>query len=135
MTVTRRDASIDIALLFLTWRMAASWPAPANAAGGVAMADRDARLVGAWQKTSGGACAAGYAAHLRFQPNGLYFGNTDPPGAFTWWDGGTWQVPEPGRLALSTANDAVVTYRYVLDGDTLSVTDPSDCQFSYRRSG
>jgi hypothetical protein len=43
-------------------------------------------------------------------------------------------MPAPGQLAMSTANDAVVTYRYVLEGDTLSVTDPSGCQFSYRRS-
>ena len=98
------------------------------------MAERDARLVGAWQKSGGGACAAGYAAHLRFEPNGLYFGHTDPPGAFTWWDGGTWQTLAPGQLAMSTANDAVVTYGYAVGGDTLCVTDPSGCQFSYRRS-
>ena len=97
------------------------------------MADRDARLVGAWQKTGGGDCAAGYAAHLRFEPNGLYFGHTDPPGGFTWWDGGSWQVAAPGRLALSIANDAVVTYGYAVDGDALSITDASGCSFSYRR--
>jgi len=97
------------------------------------MADRDARLVGVWQKIHGGECATGYAAHMRFEPNGLYFGTTDPLGAFTWWDGGTWQVPAPGRLALSTANDAVVTYDYAIDGDTLAITDPTGCHFSYRR--
>jgi hypothetical protein len=97
------------------------------------MAERDARLVGVWRKSGGGACADGYAAHLRFEPNGLYFGNTDPPGAFTWWDGGTWQVTAPGRLAMSTANDAVVTYDYAVEGDALRFTDPAGCQFSYRR--
>ena len=101
--------------------------------GRMAMADSDARLVGAWHKSDGGDCAAGYPAHLRFQSNGLYFGTTEPPGAFTWWDGGTWRVPAPGRLALSTANDAVVTYGYTLDGDILAVTDPAGCRFSYRR--
>ena len=98
------------------------------------MANRDAKLVGEWHKNHGGDCAAGYAAHIRFEPNGLYFGTTEPPGAFTWWDGGTWQVPAPGRLALSTANDAVVTYVYAVDGDTLAVTDPAGCKFSYRRA-
>lgn len=98
------------------------------------MADRDARLVGAWLKAGGGDCAAGYAAHLRFEANGLYFGTTEPPGAFTWWDEGTWQTSAPDRLALSTANDAVVTYVYAVDGETFSVTDASGCQFSYRRA-
>ena len=98
------------------------------------MASGDDRLVGAWQRSSGGVCASGYAARLRIQPNGLYFGETDPPGAFTWWDGGTWRVPEPGRLSLSTANDAVVSYGYQLVGDTLTITDDKNCHFSFRRA-
>jgi hypothetical protein len=93
----------------------------------------DPRLVGQWQRHSGGPCAAGYAAHLRIEANGLYFGQTEPPGAFTWWDGGTWRVNEAGRLSLSTANDAVVTYGYRIDGDVLSFTDDKDCRFSFRR--
>ena len=101
---------------------------------GVDMTKRDDRLVGAWQRSSGGACAAGYAARLRIEPGGLYFGETDPPGAFTWWDGGTWQVPETGRLSLSTANDAVVSYGYRVEGDTLTITDAKDCTFSFRRT-
>jgi hypothetical protein len=99
------------------------------------MAELDAKLVGTWRKSGGGDCASGYAAHMRFEANGLYFGTTEPPGAFTWWDGGTWRVPATGRLALSTANDAVVTYSYLLEGGELAVTDPSGCRFSYRREG
>lgn len=95
--------------------------------------DKD-RLVGSWSKSGNEPCAAEYAAHLRIEPNGLYFGTTEPAGGFTWWDSGTWRVTAPGRLALSTANDAVVTYAYSLDGDVLSVTDPSGCRFSYRRA-
>lgn len=94
----------------------------------------DARLVGSWQKSHGGECAAGYAATLRVDAGGLYFGATDPPGAFTWWDGGSWRVPAPGRLALSTANDAVVTYGYSLHGDTLHIVDAAGCRFGYRRT-
>lgn len=91
-------------------------------------------LVGVWRRSSGGACAAGYASQLRIEPNGLYFGETDPPGAFTWWDGGTWRVDEPGRLKLSTANDAVVGYGYRLEGDTLTIVDDQGCELSFRRT-
>src|SRR4051812_33751143 len=97
------------------------------------MAERDSKLVGTWLKVKGGDCAAGYAANLRFEANGLYFGTTEPPGAFTWWDGGSWNIAEPGRLAMSTANDAVVSYSYTVDDNTLTVTDAAGCHFSYRR--
>ncbi|PAU65650.1 hypothetical protein BZL41_05615 [Pseudomonas sp. PIC25] len=98
------------------------------------MTAHDPRLVGSWQKIDDAACAAKYAAHLRFEPTGLYFGSTEPAGGFTWWDGGTWATDVPGRLALSLANDEVVTYAYSLDDDTLIVDDPSGCRFRYRRA-
>lgn len=98
------------------------------------MGDIDSKLVGAWRKTSHESCAAGYAASLRFEANGLYFGESEPPGAFTWWDNGTWRLVAPGTLALSTANDAVVRYAYALAGDALTFTDPSGCRFSYSRA-
>jgi hypothetical protein len=94
---------------------------------------RTLALVGVWRKAGAGECASQYAARLRFEPNGLYFGEAEPPGAFTWWDGGTWRVPAPGRLALSIANDAVVEYAYALDGDDMLVTDASGCEVGYRR--
>ena len=97
------------------------------------MAGSDDRLVGVWRRTAGDACAAGYAAVLRVQADGLYFGETDPPGAFTWWDGGTWRVTAPGRVSLSTANDAVVSYGYRLQDATLTITTDDHCSFSYRR--
>ena len=97
------------------------------------MNETDHRLVGVWSKADSEPCGADYAAHLRIDPNGLYFGTTEPPGAFTWWDGGTWDVSAPGRLDMSTANDAVVRYSYTLDGDLLTITDPTGCRFSYRR--
>jgi hypothetical protein len=98
------------------------------------MADTDRTLVGAWVRTTDDPCAAQYAAHLRFEPNGLYFGTTEPPGGFTWWDGGTWRIAAPGRLSLATANDAVVTYDYTAMGDRLTITDASGCQVTYRRA-
>lgn len=91
-------------------------------------------LIGQWRRLPGQtACAAGYAALLDIRAGGLYFGTTDPPGAFTWWDGGTWRIKSPGRIALSVANDAVIEYGYALNDDRLSFTDASGCAFSYQR--
>lgn len=98
------------------------------------MADIDPRLPGTWRMSEQAPCAAGYAAHLRFEVGGLYFGSTEPAGGFTWWDQGRWQVPAAGQVALSTANDEVVTYAYSLIDGTLTFTDPSGCSFSYKRS-
>ena len=98
------------------------------------MSNIDSKLVGKWRKTSREACAAGYAANLRFDANGLYFGEAERPGEFTWWDNGTWHLIEPGTLAMSTANDAVVRYGYALAGDSLNFTDPTGCRFGYARS-
>ncbi len=97
------------------------------------MTKADLRLVGQWHRSSVTADATGYAGYLRFAADGLYAGQADPPGAFTWWDGGTWATRAPGQLALSTANDAIVTYSYELDSDTLTITDASGNAVIYRR--
>jgi hypothetical protein len=107
-------------------------PSGVSARGSTAV--RDDPLIGLWRKVGNPPCAAGYAAELRIEPNGLYFGATDPPGAFTWWDSGTWRVKTPGQLALSTANDAVVVYAYSLRGQTLTITDTLGCCISYQRA-
>jgi hypothetical protein len=93
-----------------------------------------AGLAGEWTKLEAPPCAALYPASLRFEPNGLYRGASDPPGAFTVWDVGTWRPEGSGRLALSTANDAVIAYAAALSGDVLTITAPDGCRFSYRRS-
>jgi hypothetical protein len=90
------------------------------------------RLVGTWRQTAPPACASSYPALLEFQSNGLYRGTTDPPGRFATWDVGTWTV-HGGDLAMSTANDAVVRYRFTLVDDVLQVSDPAGCTFAYRR--
>lgn len=98
------------------------------------MVEHDPRLPGTWRRSGQEPCAAGYAAHLRLEDGGLYFGSTEPAGGFTWWDQGRWEVSAPGRLALSTANDEVVIYAYSLIDGTLTFTDPSGCSFSYKRA-
>lgn len=99
------------------------------------MTEHASKLPGSWHKSSQEPCAAGYAAHLRFDADGLYYGSTEPPGGFTWWDQGTWALAGPGQLALSTANDEVITYAFSLIDDTLTFTDSTNCRFSYRRDG
>lgn len=99
------------------------------------MNNAESRLVGAWQRSSAAPCAAQYPAHWQVEANGLYSGQTEPPGEFTLWDSGTWRVKAPGELALSVANDEVIPYRYTLAGDVLSITDAQGCRFDYRRSG
>ena len=95
----------------------------------------DPELIGTWQRSGSEACAARYAASLHIEANGLYSGQPEQAGEFTWWDAGTWRVNSPGQLALSVANDEVITYRYTLTGDVLTITDPQGCTVAYRRSG
>lgn len=90
-------------------------------------------LIGWWRRQPGEDCGTDYAAELRFDPDGSYEGATDPPGEFTWWDSGTWRVIDAGRVSLSIAHDAVVSYRYELAADRLTIIDSSGCRVGYRR--
>lgn len=127
-TWPRPCRAVAMALLVAVVNTACGWVQP-----GVTMTKTEPTLPGQWTRSSGGPCADGYAHHLRIEPQGLYFGSTEPPGGFTWWDGGTWRVTAPGRISLSTANDAVISYGFSLNGDTLSFTDDKNCQFAFRR--
>lgn len=92
-----------------------------------------AELVGGWIKITRSECSAPYPDRLRFAENGLYAGEKDPPGTFTLWDAGTWQVAGVGQIRISTANDAVIAYRFTQSGDRLRFVDPDGCEFEYRR--
>lgn len=92
-----------------------------------------ATLVGSWVKTTRSECSAVYPDRLRFAENGLYAGERDPPGSFTLWDTGTWEISGAEQVRISTANDAVISYRFRLSGDTLRFVDPDGCEFEYRR--
>lgn len=91
-------------------------------------------IVGGWEKTSSARCDQRYPDRLQFQENGLYIGQKDPPGSFSFWDVGTFEVVDEQEIKLSTANDAVIAYAYALSADTLTFTDPDGCAFSYRRA-
>jgi len=90
-------------------------------------------LIGSWGKRAGDACAGPYPAQLTILPGGHYRGSAAMSGEYTVWDVGTWAETEPGVLALSTANDAVIRYRYSLSGDRLQFEDPDGCTIAYAR--
>lgn len=92
-----------------------------------------AALVGSWVKMTRSECSAAYPDRLRFAENGLYEGEKDPPGTFTLWDVGTWELVGTEQIRISTANDAVISYRLTQSGDTLRFVDPDGCEFEYRR--
>jgi hypothetical protein len=127
-----------VALLSALWwtapRLADDGPTDDRLRQGPAM-NGDPGLVGMWQRSGSEQCAARYASSLHIEANGLYTGKPAEAGGFTWWDAGTWRVNSPGQLAMSVANDEVITYRYTLSGDALRITDAEGCTVAYRRSG
>lgn len=90
-------------------------------------------LLGTWQKVSTGSCAQPYPAVLQLQEGQIY---TSQPGAdqgFTLWDVGEYEVLSDREIRISTANDAMRSYRYALSEGTLTITDADDCDIQYRR--
>lgn len=91
---------------------------------------------GEWTRLPGAPCAAAYPDRIHFREGGLYVGSREPEGSYTEWDAGTWKVVAPGRVDISTANDAIRSYDYSVDGGgVLSFRDANGCEFSYRRAG
>jgi hypothetical protein len=99
----------------------------------VSMNQSTVQLRGVWHKTSRSQCAEQYPDRLDIREGGLYFGQKDPAGSFTQWDAGTWEVAGPEQVKMSTANDAVLSYNFLLAGDVLTFTDPQGCEIQYRR--
>lgn len=92
------------------------------------------QLVGSWQKVTDSVCSRLYPNLLQFRENGLYFGQMDAQGGYTLWDAGAYQVIEAGTLELSTANDALVRYRFWLADERLMFVDANGCRFEYQRT-
>ena len=95
---------------------------------------KDTDLVGIWEKITSSPCSRAYPRRLEFRENKLYFGHVDTPGAFAMWDAGTFELVDDRQMRLSTANDAVVGYRFSLSSDVLTFVDPQNCEFKYRRA-
>jgi hypothetical protein len=111
---------------------AGSAPAPGSGLGDV-MTTANAGLTGRWTKATASTCADRYPDHLEFRDPNLYAGRKQD-GGFTVWDVGTWEVADPTHVAISTANDAVIRYRFSRTPDALTFVDDQGCEFSYRRA-
>jgi hypothetical protein len=96
--------------------------------------DRANPLAGSWEKTTVSACSESYPDHLVFKANRIYAGRREPPGTFTTWDAGTYEITGPDRVRISTANDAIVSYGFTIEGDVLTFVDEDACRFAYRRA-
>lgn len=63
----------------------------------------------------------------------MYFGHKVPPGTFTLWDVGTYEIVCPEQVKISIANDAIVTYEFSISDEILAFIDQDDCEFRYQR--
>ena len=90
-------------------------------------------LYGRWEKLPHPPCAQRYPDSLEFQERGLYVGRSEPPGTFTLWDAGTFELLDSQHLQLSTANDALVTYDVSWQQGRLTFVDADGCVFAYRK--
>ena len=90
-------------------------------------------LTGIWEKIDVFPTGLPYPDRIVFQENGLYFGQKEPPGTYTEWDVGKFEVEGETRVRLSTANDAIITYEFSLEGDVLTFVDAEQHQLKYRR--
>lgn len=101
---------------------------------GEAMSTQALQLVGNWEKFTSSMCSQIYPDTIHFQEGRLYFGQKDPPGTFTQWDVGTYEVIGHKQINISTANDAIITYEFSISDDILTFIDLEGCEFNYRRT-
>lgn len=100
---------------------------------GEAMPEPVTQLVGNWEKITHSACSEVYPDRIQFLEGESYFGHKDPPGTFTRWDVGTYEIASPRKIKISTANDAIITYQFDMTDGVLAFIDPEGCEFKYRR--
>lgn len=86
-----------------------------------------------WRKEPGGPCVALYPAEIEFR-GATYLGRKAPDQGFIVWDAGSYEVVGPDEVKISTATDAIVSYRAVFSGNALTLIDHEGCEVSYRRS-
>ena len=92
------------------------------------------RFVGYWQKVTQNQCSAAYPDWLEFRSDNMYVGRSLEPGAFMQWDVGRYDIVNSEQVAISTANDAFISYRFAINDQRLSFVDPDGCEFCYQRS-
>jgi hypothetical protein len=91
------------------------------------------QIVGDWEKATGSNCSEKYPDRIQFQEGGLYFAQNDPPGRFTIWDVGTYEVVGQKAIKISLANDAIIPYEFSVSVELLTFRDSDGCEFEYRK--
>jgi len=88
---------------------------------------------GKWRKVSVSECGKLYPDEIEFF-GARYLGRKGRSGqSYIVWDAGTYAADGPGRVKITTSTDEQVIYRYALEGDTLTFTDPHGCELRYSR--
>ena len=96
------------------------------------MTQSSQQLVGTWEKITDSECSRKYPDRITFQEGKLYFAQSDP-GTFTFWDVGTYEATSPKSVKVSTANDALISYKFSISENIVSFVDPDGCEFKYQR--
>lgn len=96
------------------------------------METKDA-LIGRWTRQATEACAESYPDALEFGAGGVYHGSAGAGQGFVQWGGGDYQLLEDERIKLQDQRDAMVEYRFSLDGGTLRFVAPDGCEIVYTR--
>ena len=91
------------------------------------------RLAGKWKKVSTSQCDESYPAEIEFSERPRYLAKKGQGQGFICWDAGTYEEKGTDQVKISTATDAQILYRFSINGDTLTFTDPDGCEFKYRR--
>lgn len=99
---------------------------------GEIMRDRTA-FVGSWKRITNTSCSRAYPTQLEFRANGLYIGTGAQLSIAPGWDNGTYEIVNLTQVKISTANDAILTYKFLIADSTLRFVAPDGCEFQYQK--
>lgn len=90
-------------------------------------------LTGNWIKVTEKECSEKYPHTLRFDHNGIYYGEASSNAArHPVWDVGTYEV-NANSIRMSTANDAIIDYEAIIEKSKLVFKDVDGCKVEYKR--
>jgi hypothetical protein len=92
------------------------------------------QFIGVWIKTTETSCSRVYPTQIEFRENELYSATGSQPGPTPGWDVGTWHIKKPSQANISTANDAIITYQFHLQENTITFVDPAGCKITYKKN-
>lgn len=92
-------------------------------------------IIGAWQKISKSNCSEKYPEKIKFDQNGIYYGEASQYATLhPVWDVGRFELVKEGSVRISTSNDSRITYSVTLHGDILTFTDLDGCAIQYKHA-